>query len=84
MQSTIGAFIQPEGWLPWMGSFGLNTCFYAEIGNKGPGAGQAKRVTWRGVKKITLDHAAKFTPGQFIGGDTWIKPTGVPYTPTLL
>ncbi|XP_075654724.1 putative pectinesterase/pectinesterase inhibitor 21 [Castanea sativa] len=84
MQSTIGAFIQPEGWLPWMGSFGLNTCFYAEIGNKGPGADQAKRVAWRGVKKITLDHAAKFTPGQFIGGDAWIKPTGVPYTPTLL
>ncbi|XP_023916685.1 probable pectinesterase/pectinesterase inhibitor 21 [Quercus suber] len=84
MQSTIGAFIQPEGWLPWMGNFGLNTCFYAEIGNKGPGSDQAKRVTWRGVKKITLDHAAKFTPGQFIGGDKWIKPTGVPYTPTLL
>jgi pectinesterase len=84
MQSTIGAFIQPEGWLPWMGSFGLNTCFYAEIGNKGPGSDQANRVTWRGVKKITLDHAAKFTPGQFIGGDKWIKPTGVPYSSTLL
>ncbi|KAK9992221.1 hypothetical protein SO802_027206 [Lithocarpus litseifolius] len=84
MQSTIGSFIQPEGWLPWMGNFGLNTCFYAEIGNKGPGSDQAKRVTWRGVKKITLDHAAKFTPGQFIGGDKWIKPTGVPYTSALL
>ena len=84
MQSTIGAFIQPEGWLPWMGNFGLNTCFYAEIGNKGPGSDQANRVTWRGVKKITLDHATKFTPGQFIGGDKWIKPTGVPYTSALL
>ncbi|KAB1213950.1 putative pectinesterase/pectinesterase inhibitor 21 [Morella rubra] len=84
MQSQIDGFIQPEGWLPWMGNFALNTCFYAEIANKGPGAAQTNRVTWRGIKKITLDHAQKFTPGQFLGGDAWIKPTGIPYSSGLL
>ncbi|GMY27780.1 probable pectinesterase/pectinesterase inhibitor 21 [Fagus crenata] len=84
MQSYIGEFIQPQGWLPWMGTFAINTCFYAEVDNKGPGAGMTDRVTWRGVKKINLDHAQKFTPGKFIGGDQWITPTGVPYTSGLL
>lgn len=84
MQSNIGGFIQPQGWLPWMGTFAINTCFYAEVDNKGPGAGMTDRVTWRGVKKINLDHAQKFTPGKFIGGDHWITPTGVPYTSGLL
>ena len=26
IQSEIGDFIDPEGWLPWLGDFGLNTC----------------------------------------------------------
>jgi len=84
MQTQIDDFIQPEGWLPWMGNFALNTCFYAEVANKGAGSGQAQRVKWRGIKKITLQDAQKFTAGIFIGGDRWIKPTGVPYASGLL
>ncbi|KAG2727027.1 hypothetical protein I3760_01G141100 [Carya illinoinensis] len=84
MQSHIEGFIQPEGWLPWMGDFALNTLFYAEIGNDGPGAVTINRVKWRGIKKITLDHAKKFTAGTFLGGDKWIKPTGVPYVSGLM
>jgi len=84
MQSNIGDFIQADGWMPWMGDFALNTCFYAEIANKGVGADKAQRVKWRGVKQLTMDHAQKFTAGTFIGGDRWIKPTGVPYVSGLL
>jgi pectinesterase len=79
MQTQIGDFIQPEGWLPWMGDFALNSCFYSEIDNKGPGSVQTGRVKWRGVKTLTQAHALQFTPGAFLGGDTWIRPTGVPY-----
>ncbi|GAB4851315.1 hypothetical protein Ancab_030610 [Ancistrocladus abbreviatus] len=79
MQSHIDDLIAPEGWLPWMGTFGLDTCFYTEYNNRGNGAGQLQRVKWAGVKQLTLDEANSYTPGLFIGGDTWIKPSGVPY-----
>jgi pectinesterase len=84
MQSHIDNMIQPEGWLPWMGNFALNTLFYSEYENRGPGSAQTNRVKWRGVKKITPQHAVDFTAGRFIGGDKWIKPTGVPYTSGMM
>ncbi|OVA02618.1 Pectinesterase [Macleaya cordata] len=86
MQSQIDDLIQPEGWLPWMGDFGLKTLFYAEYGNKGPGAVLTKRVKWAGVKTGQLSGASfqQFTPGQFLHGDSWIKLSGVPYTPGML
>ncbi|KAM7278942.1 hypothetical protein ACFE04_006076 [Oxalis oulophora] len=79
INSQIDRVIQPEGWAPWKGTEGLNTCFYAEVGNKGPGAALAGRAKWKGIKKLTPAMAAKYTAGAFIGGDMWIKPTGVPY-----
>ncbi|KAF5452312.1 hypothetical protein F2P56_027323 [Juglans regia] len=84
MQSHIEGIIQPEGWLPWMGNFALDTCFYAEVANVGPGAGLANRVKWPGIKTLTLNQSQQFTPGTFIGGDSWIQPSGVPYVPGLL
>ncbi|CAK9145603.1 unnamed protein product [Ilex paraguariensis] len=79
MQSFIDSTIDPTGWAPWVGTFGLDTCFYAEFNNRGPGAGLATRVTWKGIKKLTPQAAMGFTPGQYIEGDAWIKPTGIPY-----
>ncbi|XP_031384116.1 putative pectinesterase/pectinesterase inhibitor 28 [Punica granatum] len=79
MESYIDNVIDPQGWLPWMGTFGINTCFYSEYNNKGPGAATNARATWRGVKKITPQHAVDFTPGRFLRGNTWIPQTGVPY-----
>ncbi|KGN57132.1 pectinesterase [Cucumis sativus] len=84
MQSQIDDLIQPEGWLPWTGNFALNTLFYAEINNRGPGAATDKRVKWKGIKKITMEHALDFTAARFIRGDPWIKPTGVPYTSGMM
>ena len=83
MDSYIDDVIQPEGWLPWEGEWGLKTCFYAELGNTGPAANKARRVAWRGIKKITENHAADFTPGRFFRGDKWIRLSGVPYIPGL-
>ncbi|KAF5739885.1 putative Pectinesterase precursor [Tripterygium wilfordii] len=84
MESFIDDLIQPAGWLPWLGDFGLKTCFYTEFNNWGPGSSTAQRVAWRGIKAITPQHAVDFTPGRFIRGDTWIKPTGVPYSSGMM
>ncbi|KAG6597538.1 putative pectinesterase/pectinesterase inhibitor 21, partial [Cucurbita argyrosperma subsp. sororia] len=84
MQSQIDDLIQPEGWLPWMDDFALNTLFYSEFENRGPGAATQNRVKWRGVKQITPKHALDFTPGLFIRGNPWIKHTGVPYTSGMM
>lgn len=83
MESYIDGCISPNGWAPWAGTFGLDTLFYAEYGNRGPGAEQAGRVTWKGVKKLSRDQVMEFTPNVFFMGDKWISPTGAPYTPTL-
>ncbi|VFQ59453.1 unnamed protein product [Cuscuta campestris] len=80
MQSYIDGFIAPEGWSPWIGTFALDTCWYAEYQNRGPGAKLDSRVTWKGYKKnITPQVANQFTAGVFLQGDDWIKPTGIPY-----
>ncbi|WCJ23455.1 Plant invertase/pectin methylesterase inhibitor superfamily [Euphorbia peplus] len=80
MHTTIEDVIDPKGWLPWFGTYGTDTCFYAEYENKGPGANTAKRVTWKGIKKITAEEAAGFSAAKFIDGDTWITKSGVPYS----
>ncbi|KAK3016356.1 hypothetical protein RJ639_005740, partial [Escallonia herrerae] len=79
MQSFIDTNVVPEGWSPWAGTYALDTCYYAEFSNRGPGANQAKRVTWKGIKKISAQEAEGFTPGKYLEGDVWIKPAGIPY-----
>ncbi|KAL5983685.1 hypothetical protein ACLOJK_017776 [Asimina triloba] len=84
IQSEIGDLIQPDGWLPWGGDFGLATCFYAEYDNRGAGADTSKRVTWKGIKSLTPERAKKFTVSNFIAGNSWLTPAGVPFMPGLL
>ncbi|XP_047317297.1 pectinesterase-like [Impatiens glandulifera] len=80
MQSTLGDFIQPAGWMPWEGDFALNTCFFAEYQNRGPGSATNSRVKWKGVKVITnAQEAQQFTVGPFIQGNQWLPSTGVPF-----
>ncbi|MQM23250.1 hypothetical protein Taro_056312 [Colocasia esculenta] len=80
METTIGDLIQPEGWFPWKGDFALNTLYYAEHANRGPGANTARRVRWPGYKgAISRAEASKFTAGSILGARTWMPTTGVPY-----
>ncbi|XP_010276570.1 PREDICTED: pectinesterase 2-like [Nelumbo nucifera] len=80
MESAIGDFIRPEGWMPWSGNFALDTLFYAEYNNRGPGANTAQRVKWKGFKVITnRNEALRFTAGPFILGNEWLKNTGAPF-----
>ncbi|KAK2634521.1 hypothetical protein Ddye_029313 [Dipteronia dyeriana] len=78
MQSNMERFINPKGWLPWIGTSGPDTIFYTEFQNYGPGSSTKNRVKWKGVKIITQKEANKFTVKPFLQGDKWI-PKAVVY-----
>ncbi|KAL0434035.1 UNVERIFIED_CONTAM: putative pectinesterase/pectinesterase inhibitor 21 [Sesamum latifolium] len=84
MHSNIGAFIAPEGWSPWAGNFALDTLYYAEYQNRGPGSDLKARVTWKGIQKMSPQMAESWTGGKLYGGDVWIRNSGVPYVPTMM
>lgn len=84
MESVIGDLIQPEGWYPWQGNFALDTLYYAEYGNTGPGAGTSGRVNWRGYHVIDKATAQKFAVEPFITPKQWLSFTGIRFTPGLL
>ncbi|EPS69324.1 hypothetical protein M569_05439 [Genlisea aurea] len=80
MESTLGDFIRPEGWSPWSGSLHIDTLFYREYANRGPGANTSKRVHWKGYKVITnRNEALPWTANPFIQGSQWLKATGIPF-----
>lgn len=79
MQSQLDDIVTPEGWMPWQGTFALDTLWYAEFKNRGPGAVQTNRVKWKGIQQINDAQAKEFTAGVFLRGDEWIPSSGVPY-----
>lgn len=84
MQSFISNAIRPEGWLEWNGNFALDTLFYGEYMNHGPGAGLEKRINWPGYHKFNdTGMANNYTVAQFIEGNLWLPSTGVVYTAGL-
>ncbi|MED6122085.1 putative pectinesterase/pectinesterase inhibitor 47 [Stylosanthes scabra] len=80
MQSYIGDLINPFGWLEWNGTVGLDTLFYGEFKNHGPGAGTSNRVKWKGYNLLNATQAWNFTVLNFTLGDTWLPDTDIPYT----
>ncbi|XP_061997002.1 pectinesterase/pectinesterase inhibitor PPE8B-like [Rosa rugosa] len=81
MQSFMSNIIKPEGWLEWNGSMFLDSLFYGEYMNYGPGAGLGSRVTWPGYQKFNESGQAKnYTVSEFIEGNLWLPSTGVKYT----
>ncbi|KAL0368218.1 UNVERIFIED_CONTAM: putative pectinesterase/pectinesterase inhibitor 58 [Sesamum calycinum] len=84
MQSNIGGFIAPEGWSPWAGTFALDTLYYAEYKNRGPGSDVKNRVQWKGMQTLSPQMAESWTGGKIYGGDEWIRSSGVPYIPTMM
>ncbi|KAK9291536.1 hypothetical protein L1049_020457 [Liquidambar formosana] len=67
---NMGALIKPEGWMPWDGEFALETLFYGEFQNSGPGSNLSQRVTWS--TRIPAEHANTYSVQNFIQGDQWI------------
>ncbi|KAM0069262.1 putative pectinesterase [Helianthus debilis subsp. tardiflorus] len=80
MQTYMGDHIHPRGWLEWAGTFALDTLYYGEYMNNGPGAAVGQRVKWPGYRVITSSiEASRFTVGQFIYGSSWLPSTGVAF-----
>ncbi|XP_030460356.1 probable pectinesterase/pectinesterase inhibitor 34 [Syzygium oleosum] len=80
MMSYIGSHIHPRGWLEWNATFALDTLYYGEYMNYGPGGAVGQRVNWTGHRVITSPvEAGKFTVGQFIFGSSWLPSTGVSF-----
>ncbi|KAK7390150.1 hypothetical protein VNO78_25449 [Psophocarpus tetragonolobus] len=84
MKTYLDGLINPSGWMEWSGNFALNTLYYGEYMNTGPGSSTARRVRWRGYRVITsASEASKFSVANFIAGNSWLPATRVPFTPTL-
>lgn len=80
MLSNIGDHVHPRGWLEWNATFALDTLYYGEYMNYGPGAALGQRVKWPGYRVIkTAAEASKFTVAQFIFGSSWLPSTGVAF-----
>ncbi|KAL5570471.1 hypothetical protein UlMin_027046 [Ulmus minor] len=80
MLSYMGDHIHPRGWLEWNTTFALDTLYYGEYMNSGPGAAVGQRVKWPGYRVITSPgEASKFTVSQFIYGSSWLPSTGVAF-----
>ena len=85
MQSYIDGLIDPAGWFPWSGDFALNTLYYAEFNNSGPGSDTSKRVTWVGFNVINSTTAVDYTVSSLLlGGSSWLSETGVTYSTGLI
>jgi len=81
VQTKMEALVHPRGWLEWNGTFALDTLYYAEYMNRGPGADTSARVSWPGYHVLTnATDAANFTVLDFIQGDLWLNSTSFPYT----
>ncbi|XVF88966.1 hypothetical protein PTKIN_Ptkin19aG0093800 [Pterospermum kingtungense] len=75
METMIEDLIDPAGWQEWDGKFALDTLYYAEYNNEGPGSKTDARVKWPGRKVITKEEAMKFTVETFLQG-SWVNATG--------
>ncbi|KAL6004904.1 hypothetical protein ACLOJK_005462 [Asimina triloba] len=80
LKTYIDSLIVPAGWLEWSGNFALNTLYYGEYMNTGPGSSTSNRIKWNGYRVITsATEASRFSVGSFISGGSWLPATGVPF-----
>ncbi|RDY09335.1 putative pectinesterase/pectinesterase inhibitor 12, partial [Mucuna pruriens] len=82
LESYIGDFIDPRGWTKWSNNDqqGLDTLYYGEYDNYGPGSSTDNRVEWFGYHVMDYNDAYNFTVSEFINnGKNWLESTFFPY-----
>lgn len=80
LNSYMEDLIDPKGWLEWNGTFALDTLYYGEYNNRGPGSNTSARVTWPGYRVIkNATEANQFTVRNFIQGNEWLSSTDIPF-----
>lgn len=72
MESFLDDFIKPQGWKACDDKSMLETVFYAEFNNRGPGSPKAQRVKWPGIKEVPSNRIRRFTAAEFVDGNRWI------------
>ncbi|TYI48115.1 hypothetical protein E1A91_D13G224200v1 [Gossypium mustelinum] len=87
MESKLGDFIRPEGWISFEGPDKNNceeTLYYAEYNNRGPGSNLNERVNWKGYHKINRTTAMKFTIQSFLSSkENWLPFSDIPFNAML-
>ncbi|OMO98093.1 Pectinesterase, catalytic [Corchorus olitorius] len=85
LQTYIDGLVSPAGWSKWGDSnFALDTLYYGEYKNYGPGSSTRWRVKWPGFHVITSPNvASRFTVDSLIAGRSWLPRTGVPFVAGL-
>ncbi|XP_073147475.1 probable pectinesterase/pectinesterase inhibitor 36 [Henckelia pumila] len=79
-KTDLDGMIDGKGWTEWDGDFALSTLYYAEYMNTGTGASTDARVQWPGFHALSdPGEVAPFCVHNFVGGDSWIPASGVPY-----
>ncbi|CAN8298903.1 unnamed protein product [Cochlearia groenlandica] len=66
---NLESLITPDGWLPWSGDFALDTLYYGESKNTGPGSDRSQRVSWS--SEIPQEHVHVYSVANFIQADEW-------------
>ncbi|MQM08190.1 hypothetical protein Taro_041045 [Colocasia esculenta] len=79
MKTYMGELVDAAGWTEWDGTTGLDTLYYGEYANVGPGSATDGRVTWPGYRVMSYDEAVDFTVDQLIDGYGWLESTSFPY-----
>ncbi|KAI3679993.1 hypothetical protein L2E82_50730 [Cichorium intybus] len=80
----LDSFIDPLGWMPFLGDSAFDNVYYAEYMNIGKGADTGGRVTWPGYHVLTTgEEVEQFSVGRFFAGEFWIPSTGVPFDSSL-
>ncbi|GMJ15743.1 pectin methylesterase 12 [Hibiscus trionum] len=79
LETYIDDFIDPNGWRKWSGDEGLETLYYGEYNNYGPGSATDNRVAWPGFHVMDYESAYNFTVSEFITGEAWLDSTSFPY-----
>ncbi|XP_075673875.1 putative pectinesterase/pectinesterase inhibitor 12 [Castanea sativa] len=57
----------------------LDTLYYGEYENNGPGSSTNDRVTWKGYHRMNKKDAYNFRVSEFINNDEWLDSTSFPY-----
>ncbi|KAJ0745760.1 putative pectinesterase [Helianthus annuus] len=81
IESYIADYIDPMGWIHWSGDedLELDTVYYGEYANVGPGSKMDGRVTWPGHHVMDYYEASNFSVSEFITGQEWLASTSFPY-----
>jgi pectinesterase len=70
LSSELPASLSPQGWSPWAKGGNIDTAFYAEYDDTGPGAHPNARLS--GSRQLNVDGAEEFLPAHFLSGtDQW-------------